>query len=40
MSLMYEAGHLKPVFCDNLWGWSGEGDGRNFGMGWRMYTHG
>ena len=26
-SLVYEAGHPKPVLCDNLEKWDGEGDG-------------
>ena len=25
---MYEAGNPKPVLCDNLEGWDGEGGGR------------
>ena len=24
---MYDTGHPKPVFCDNLVGWSGKGGG-------------
>ena len=24
---MYDAGHPKPVLCDNLEGWDGEGGG-------------
>ena len=27
-SLVYEAGHPKPVLCDNLERWDGEGLGR------------
>ena len=25
---MYDAGHPKPVLCDNVEGWSGEGSGQ------------
>ena len=31
-SLMYNIGHPKPVLCDNLEGWDGEGAGRGFRM--------
>ena len=33
---MYEAGNPKPVFCDNLEGWGGEGCGLE---GKRTYVH-
>ena len=36
---MHEAGHSKPVLCDNPEGWSGEGSGSGFRMGGHMYTH-
>ena len=25
---MYDVGHPKPLLCDNLEGWDGEGEGR------------
>ena len=27
-SLIYDTGHPKPVLCNNLEGWGGEGGGR------------
>ena len=35
---MHEAGHPKLVLWENLEGWVGEGDGRQFRMGGHMYT--
>ena len=41
-SLMYEAGHSKPVLCDSLEGWGREGGGRGIqdGEGEHRYTGG
>ena len=38
-SSIHEAGHSKPVLCDNPEGWSGEG-GRGVQDGGHMHTHG
>ena len=37
---MHDAGHPKPVLCENLEGWGGAG-GRREGSGWRghMYAY-
>ena len=32
-SSMYDAGNPKPVLCDNLEGWDGEGGGRGVQVG-------
>ena len=32
MSSIHEAAHPKPVLCNNLKGWGGEGGGRDFKM--------
>ena len=36
---MYEAGHPKPVLCDSLEGWGGEGGGWVRGSGWRGHVY-
>ena len=33
---MYDTGNRKPVLCDNLEGWDGEGGGRRFQEGGRF----
>ena len=35
---MHEAGHSKPVLCDNPEGWDGEGGGRGVQDGGDTYT--
>ena len=35
-SLMYDAGNPKPVLCDNLEEWEGEGDGKGVQEGGDM----
>ena len=37
---MYGAGNPKPVLCDNLEGWGGEGGRGGFRMGGHMYAYG
>ena len=34
---MYDAGNPKPVLCDNLEGWDGEGGGREVPEGGDIY---
>ena len=36
-NLMYDAGNLKQMLCDNLEEWNGKGSGREFQEGGHIY---